>query len=140
MPGATASRWALDANTTGNGGGGTSAAGGPADAAAGASPAANASPRTQAPRELAALPQQSERERERADRGSDAGGYRQQARADQRADRYQHDRDLEQRRCDLERLVLRDGVFSIAASLADEEVFRPESFEGLEIALTRLWG
>jgi Uma2 family endonuclease len=40
----------------------------------------------------------------------------------------------------VERLVLRDGVFSIAASLADEEVFRPESFEGLEIALTRLWG
>jgi Uma2 family endonuclease len=40
----------------------------------------------------------------------------------------------------VERLVLRDGVFSIAASLADEEVFRPESFEGLEIALARLWG
>ena len=40
----------------------------------------------------------------------------------------------------VERLVLREGVFSIAASLADEETFRPESFEGLEIALTRLWG
>ena len=40
----------------------------------------------------------------------------------------------------VECLVLRDGVFSIAASLADEETFRPESFEGLEIALTRLWG
>jgi Uma2 family endonuclease len=49
----------------------------------------------------------------------------------------------------LERLVLRDGggsaaagerVFSIAASLAEEEVFRPESFEGLEIPLGRLWG
>ncbi len=40
----------------------------------------------------------------------------------------------------VERLVLRDGVFSIADALADEEVFRPASFEGLEIALTRLWG
>jgi Uma2 family endonuclease len=40
----------------------------------------------------------------------------------------------------VERLVLREGVFSIADSLADEEVFRPESFEGLEIALARLWG
>jgi Uma2 family endonuclease len=40
----------------------------------------------------------------------------------------------------LERLVLREGVFSIAASLADEETFGPESFEGLEIPLARLWG
>jgi Uma2 family endonuclease len=39
-----------------------------------------------------------------------------------------------------ERLVLRDGVFSIAASLADDEVFRPEAFEGLEIPLAKLWG
>jgi Uma2 family endonuclease len=40
----------------------------------------------------------------------------------------------------LERLVLREGVFSIADSLAEEEVFRPESFAGLEIALAKLWG
>jgi len=40
----------------------------------------------------------------------------------------------------LERLVLRDGVFSIADSLADEETFRPPSFEGLEIPLAKLWG
>jgi Uma2 family endonuclease len=40
----------------------------------------------------------------------------------------------------LERLVLREGVFSIADSLADEEVFRPESFEGMEIPLAKLWG
>jgi Uma2 family endonuclease len=39
----------------------------------------------------------------------------------------------------LERLVLRDEVFSIADSLADEETFRPESFEGLVIPLARLW-
>jgi Uma2 family endonuclease len=40
----------------------------------------------------------------------------------------------------LERLVLREGVFSIAGALVDEEVFRPESFEGLEIPLAKLWG
>ncbi len=40
----------------------------------------------------------------------------------------------------LERLVLRDGVFSITDSLADEETFRPEGFPGLEIPLARLWG
>jgi Uma2 family endonuclease len=40
----------------------------------------------------------------------------------------------------LERLVLQVGVFSIAASLSDEEIFRPEAFEGLEIPLARLWG
>ena len=40
----------------------------------------------------------------------------------------------------LERLVLRDGVYSIAASLAEEETFRPASFEGMEIPLARLWG
>jgi Uma2 family endonuclease len=40
----------------------------------------------------------------------------------------------------VERLVLRDGVFSIADSLADEETFRPASLAGLEIPLTKLWG
>jgi Uma2 family endonuclease len=40
----------------------------------------------------------------------------------------------------LERLVLTDGAYVIAASLADDEVFHPESFEGLEIPLERLWG
>jgi Uma2 family endonuclease len=40
----------------------------------------------------------------------------------------------------VERLVLRDGAFSIADSLADEETFRPASFEGLEIPLPKLWG
>jgi Uma2 family endonuclease len=39
----------------------------------------------------------------------------------------------------VERLVLREGVFSIADSLADDETFRPGSFPGLEIALSRLW-
>jgi Uma2 family endonuclease len=40
----------------------------------------------------------------------------------------------------LERLVLRDGVFSITDSFADEETFRPDAFPGLEIPLARLWG
>ena len=40
----------------------------------------------------------------------------------------------------LERLVLREGSYMIAASLEGEEVFRPESFEGMEIALAKLWG
>jgi Uma2 family endonuclease len=40
----------------------------------------------------------------------------------------------------LERLVLREGKYSIVASLADDETFRPESFEGLAIPLSRLWG
>ncbi|HEY3817238.1 MAG TPA: Uma2 family endonuclease [Polyangiaceae bacterium] len=40
----------------------------------------------------------------------------------------------------VERLVLREGVFSIATSLSDEEVFQPASLEGLEIPLARLWG
>ena len=40
----------------------------------------------------------------------------------------------------LERLVLRDAIYGIAASLAEEEIFRPESFEGLEIPLAKLWG
>ena len=39
----------------------------------------------------------------------------------------------------LERLVLRDGRYTIADSLAGRRVFRPESFEGLEIPLSRLW-
>ncbi len=38
----------------------------------------------------------------------------------------------------LERLVLR-GAYVIAASLAEDETFRPESFEGLEIPLAKLW-
>jgi Uma2 family endonuclease len=42
--------------------------------------------------------------------------------------------------CMVERLVLREGAYVIAASLADDEPFRPESFEGLEIPLTELWG
>ncbi|HEY3817661.1 MAG TPA: Uma2 family endonuclease [Polyangiaceae bacterium] len=40
----------------------------------------------------------------------------------------------------LERLVLRDGAYTIAASLADDETFRPASFDGLEIPLAKLWG
>jgi Uma2 family endonuclease len=39
----------------------------------------------------------------------------------------------------LERLVLREGAYTIAASLADDEVLRPESFEGLEVPLAELW-
>jgi Uma2 family endonuclease len=38
-----------------------------------------------------------------------------------------------------QRLVLREGLYSIAESLADEQVLRPESFPGLEIALRELW-
>ena len=40
----------------------------------------------------------------------------------------------------LERLVLRDGAYVIAASLAGDETFRPASFEGLTIPLAKLWG
>jgi Uma2 family endonuclease len=40
----------------------------------------------------------------------------------------------------VERLVLRDGVYWIATSVADDEPFRVESFEGLEIPLSELWG
>jgi Uma2 family endonuclease len=40
----------------------------------------------------------------------------------------------------LERLVLREGAYVIAASLAESEALRPESFEGLEIPLSKLWG
>jgi Uma2 family endonuclease len=39
----------------------------------------------------------------------------------------------------LERLVLQSGVFSIKDTLADDETFRPDAFEGLEIPLARLW-
>jgi Uma2 family endonuclease len=39
----------------------------------------------------------------------------------------------------LERLALREGAYVIATSLADEETFCPESFEGLAIPLARLW-
>lgn len=39
----------------------------------------------------------------------------------------------------LERLVLRDGVYSILEALEGDMVFRPDSFEGLEIDLDRLW-
>lgn len=40
----------------------------------------------------------------------------------------------------VERLVLRDGAYSIAESLAEEETFRPASFHGLAIPLAKLWG
>jgi Uma2 family endonuclease len=40
----------------------------------------------------------------------------------------------------LEQLVLRDGIYAIADSLADAETFRPASFDGLEIPLSKLWG
>ncbi len=39
----------------------------------------------------------------------------------------------------LERLVLRDGAYVIAASLEGDEMLRPESFAGLEIPLAKLW-
>jgi Uma2 family endonuclease len=39
----------------------------------------------------------------------------------------------------LERLVLRDGTYVIAASLAEDETFRPDSFDGLAIPLATLW-
>jgi Uma2 family endonuclease len=39
----------------------------------------------------------------------------------------------------LERLILRDGFYSIVEALEGDVVFRPESFEGLEIDLGRLW-
>jgi Uma2 family endonuclease len=40
----------------------------------------------------------------------------------------------------VERLELREGAYVITSSLADDEVFRPASLEGLEIPLPRLWG
>lgn len=39
----------------------------------------------------------------------------------------------------LEQLVLRDGSYVIAASLGEEETFRPASFEGLEIRVLDLF-
>jgi Uma2 family endonuclease len=39
----------------------------------------------------------------------------------------------------LEQLVLRDGSYVIAGSCAEDETFRPLSFEGLEIPLDKLW-
>ena len=39
----------------------------------------------------------------------------------------------------LERLVLAEGIYAIAGTFADEEVFAPPSFDGLEIPLARLW-
>jgi len=39
----------------------------------------------------------------------------------------------------LERLILREGRFVIAEALAEDAVFRPESFPGLEIPLPELW-
>lgn len=39
----------------------------------------------------------------------------------------------------LQRLTLDRGRYVVAEALAGDEVFRPESFEGLEIPLTELW-
>ncbi len=39
----------------------------------------------------------------------------------------------------LQRLVLRGGVYSIVEALQGDAVFRPDSFEDLEIDLARLW-
>jgi len=39
----------------------------------------------------------------------------------------------------LQRLVLREGVYCIVEALEDDQLFRPASFEGLEIPLARLW-
>jgi Uma2 family endonuclease len=39
----------------------------------------------------------------------------------------------------LHRLVLEGGRYVVAEALAGDEVFRPESFEGLEIPLAELW-
>jgi len=36
-------------------------------------------------------------------------------------------------------VILRDGVYSIVEALEGDVVFRPGSFEGLEIDLGRLW-
>jgi len=40
----------------------------------------------------------------------------------------------------LERLVLRGETYEIATSLEDADTFRPESFDGLEIPLVKIWG
>ncbi|HEX6903307.1 MAG TPA: Uma2 family endonuclease [Thermoanaerobaculia bacterium] len=39
----------------------------------------------------------------------------------------------------LERLVLREGAYSLVEALEGSAIFRPEGFEGLEIDLGRLW-
>ena len=39
----------------------------------------------------------------------------------------------------LERLVLREGVYSIVEAVEGEALFQPEGFEGLELDLGRLW-
>jgi Uma2 family endonuclease len=39
----------------------------------------------------------------------------------------------------LERLILRDGVYSIVEALEGDAMFCPETFQGLEIDLGRLW-
>jgi len=36
-------------------------------------------------------------------------------------------------------VVLREGTYGIATSLTDDETFRPESFDGMEIPLSKLW-
>ena len=40
----------------------------------------------------------------------------------------------------LEGLTLREGVYAIAATVEGDETFRPESFVGLEVPLSKLWG
>jgi Uma2 family endonuclease len=40
----------------------------------------------------------------------------------------------------LERLVLQGGTYSIMEALEGDATFRPDSFEGLEIDMARLWG
>jgi Uma2 family endonuclease len=39
----------------------------------------------------------------------------------------------------LEQLVLRDGAYSIACSVSDEESFAPSTFPGIAIPLAKLW-
>jgi Uma2 family endonuclease len=39
----------------------------------------------------------------------------------------------------LERLLVREGAYVIADSLAEDAPFRPETFAGLEIPLLELW-
>lgn len=39
----------------------------------------------------------------------------------------------------LERLVLRDGVYSIVEAVEGDALFQPDGFEGLEIDLARIW-
>lgn len=39
----------------------------------------------------------------------------------------------------IERLVLRDGLYFLAGGAAEDEIFRPTAFVGLEIPLSKLW-